>query len=322
LNDSCDKILILLWGISGDDPLAAVYDSLLKLGASVVFLDQLQTRGSQIDLSVEKEISGSLRIGSKLVELSSIGSAYIRPYDSLRIKAAEVEEKREEKRGKNDDSSACDLLNFDDAVLCWAELTLALVVNRPSAMASNNSKPYQSNLIRSQGIDIPETLISTDEQAVLEFWKKHRKIIYKSLSGFRSIVSQLKPEDKERLKNVSTCPTQFQEYLEGVNYRVHVVGEEIFTSRIISRADDYRYAWMQGYDVHVSSCALPDDVSERCIRLAQSLHLSVAGIDLLCTREGRWYCFEVNPSPGFTFYQEATGQAISDSIAHLLLMKK
>ena len=55
-------------GISGDDPLAAVYDSLLKLGASVVFLDQLQTRGSQIDLSVEKEISGSLRTGLKLVE--------------------------------------------------------------------------------------------------------------------------------------------------------------------------------------------------------------------------------------------------------------
>ena len=155
-----------------------------------MFLDQLQTRGSQIDLSVEKEISGSLRTGSKLVELSSIGSAYIRPYDSLRIKGAGVEEKREEKRGKNDDSSPCDLLNFDDAVLCWAELTLALVVQRPSAMASNNSKPYQSNLIRSQGIDIPETLIRTHEQAVLEFWKKHRKIIYKSLSGFRSIVSQ------------------------------------------------------------------------------------------------------------------------------------
>ena len=140
--------------------------------------------------------------------------------------------------------------------------------------------------------------------------------------AFAVLSPKLKPEDKERLKNVSTCPTQFQEYLEGVNYRVHVVGEEILTSRIISRADDYRYARKQGYDVHVSSCALPDDISERCIRLAQSLHLSVAGIDLLFTREGRWYCFEVNPSPGFTFYQESTGQAISDSIAHLLLVKK
>jgi glutathione synthase/RimK-type ligase-like ATP-grasp enzyme len=313
--------LILLWGISGDDPIASIYDSLLKLGASVAFLDQMQTRDVQIDFSVERQITGSLRIGSKIVKLSSITSAYIRPYDSLRITAAK-EEEQEEKRGINYDCSVCDLVNFDDAILCWAELTQALVVNRPSAMASNNSKSYQANLIKSQGLDIPETLVTTDEQAVLDFWEKHKKIIYKSLSGFRSIVSQLKPEDKGRLKKVSTCPTQFQEYIEGDDYRVHVVGEKLFTCRIISLADDYRYAWKQGYNVQVSSYTLPEDISESCIRLAHSLQLPVAGIDLLCTVEGRWYCLEVNPSPGFTFYQEATGQAISDSIAHLLLIKK
>jgi glutathione synthase/RimK-type ligase-like ATP-grasp enzyme len=313
--------LILLWGISGDDPMAAVYESLLKLGALVVFLDQIQTRDSQLELSIAKEVSGLLKIGSKVVDVSTITSAYIRPYDSIRIKTIREEGDEAENRRINEDSSF-NILNFDDDLLCWTEITEAFVVNKPSAMASNNSKPYQANLIRSYGLDIPDTLVTTDEHAVLEFWEKHKKVIYKSLSGFRSIVSQLKLEDKERLKKVSTCPTQFQEYIEGIDYRVHVVGEDLFVSKIICNADDYRYPWKQGCGVQVSSSTIPEDISERCIKLMESLHLHLAGIDLRCTHDGRWYCFEVNPSPGFTFYQESTGQAISDSVAHLLLTKK
>ena len=314
--------MILLWGISGDDPTVAVYESLLKMDASVVFLDQMQNRDSEIELSVAKEVSGSLKIGWKLVDLSTITSAYIRPYDTIKINTIRQEEEQLMDKGMHEAPSLHNTLNFDDTLLCWTELTQALVVNKPSAMASNNSKSYQSNLIRSSGMDIPDTLVTTDEKAVLEFWDKHRKIIYKSLSGFRSIVSQLKPEDKGRLNKLSSCPTQFQEYIEGIDYRVHVVGEDLFISKIVSNADDYRYAWKQGYGVHVSSCTIPGEISERCIRLVRSLHLHLAGIDLRCTPDGRWYCFEVNPSPGFTFYQERTGQAISDSIAHFLLTKK
>ena len=44
----------------------------------------------------------------------------------------------------------------------------------------------------------------------------------------------------------------------------------------------------------------------------------LAGIDLRLTDDGRWFCFEVNPSPGFTYYEQATGQPIARSIARLL----
>jgi D-alanine-D-alanine ligase-like ATP-grasp enzyme len=47
--------------------------------------------------------------------------------------------------------------------------------------------------------------------------------------------------------------------------------------------------------------------------------LAVAGIDLRRTPEGQWYCFEVNPSPGFTYFQAQAGQAIDQAIAQLLL---
>jgi D-alanine-D-alanine ligase-like ATP-grasp enzyme len=48
------------------------------------------------------------------------------------------------------------------------------------------------------------------------------------------------------------------------------------------------------------------------------LDLPVAGIDLRCTPSAEWYCFEVNPAPGFSYYQQATGQPISSAIAILL----
>jgi hypothetical protein len=55
----------------------------------------------------------------------------------------------------------------------------------------------------------------------------------------------------------------------------------------------------------------------RC-RLTAKLGLVVAGISLRRTPEGRWFCCEVNPSPGFTVYQQATGRRIAEAIADLL----
>jgi hypothetical protein len=31
-----------------------------------------------------------------------------------------------------------------------------------------------------------------------------------------------------------------------------------------------------------------------------------------------YYCFEINPSPGFIFYERMTGQPISEAVAHIL----
>ena len=52
--------------------------------------------------------------------------------------------------------------------------------------------------------------------------------------------------------------------------------------------------------------------------MVDDMNLSVAGVDLRCSPADRWYCFEVNPSPGFMYYQAASGQPISQAIAQRL----
>jgi hypothetical protein len=61
------------------------------------------------------------------------------------------------------------------------------------------------------------------------------------------------------------------------------------------------------------------DGVERCRAMVREMGLLVAGIDLRRSPDGAWYCFEVNPSPGFTFFEAGTGQPIADMIARLLI---
>jgi D-alanine-D-alanine ligase-like ATP-grasp enzyme len=43
---------------------------------------------------------------------------------------------------------------------------------------------------------------------------------------------------------------------------------------------------------------------------------------LFKTEDGRWYCFEVNPSPGFSYFENLTGQPIAKAIATYLTGKE
>jgi len=69
----------------------------------------------------------------------------------------------------------------------------------------------------------------------------------------------------------------------------------------------------------MAPAVLPERVAESCRLMARNMNLLFAGIDLRRTADGCWYCFEVNPSPGFTFFEAMTGQPLAASVADLLL---
>jgi glutathione synthase/RimK-type ligase-like ATP-grasp enzyme len=193
------------------------------------------------------------------------------------------------------------------------------VVNRHGGGMSNNSKTYQALLIRRCGLKIPPTLVTNDPSRATEFYQEYqRDIIYKSLSGIRSIVRRLRPEQLSRLSLLRQGPSQFQAFIPGENVRVHTVGDQVFATRIRSEAVDYRYAHLEGHQVAMEPTTLPTRVGEACLRLAHELDLLVTGIDLKETPDGDYYCFEVNPCPGFLYYERYSGQPISTALANLL----
>lgn len=294
---------VLLWGIDGDAPLDQVREALQRHPCRVVFLDQRQDAEVDVTLSVTPTLHGALRLGEACLDLAEVSALYLRPFDPRDLPSC-----------ADPDGSFAHALTVQDMLLSWAELTPALVLNRPSDMAANNSKPYQARWIESLGFRIPSTLLTTDPIAAHAFLRRHGRVIYKSISGVRSIVSRVTDEHLGRFENIAACPTQFQEYIDGREYRVHVVHDTVIATEIVSSADDYRYA----SDVQMRAVTLPEAVTSRCRMLARVMRLPLAGLDLRCSSAGEWYCLEVNPSPGFTFFEQHTGQPIAQHLARLL----
>ena len=183
---------------------------------------------------------------------------------------------------------------------------------------SNNSKPYQALVISRIGLSVPPTLVTSAPAAARAFHAEHGEVIYKSASGVRSIVRRLGPEQLERLELLRDGPAHLQAFVPGHNIRVHTVGERVFATRIESEAVDYRYAHLDGLTTRLEPVALPPTVEAACLRLAHAFDLLFTGIDLKQTPDGEFFCFEVNPSPGFLYYERHTGQPISMALAELL----
>jgi hypothetical protein len=291
--------------------MAAVHDALCELGGDVLMLDQRNVDDLACEIHDGPELRGFIRCGDRQTPLEAITACYVRPYDTRRVPAVE--------RAGPTSSTWTRAVQLDELLLGWLEITPALVVNRPSAMLPNGSKPHQLTMIAAAGFSVPETLVTTDQAEALAFWERHGQVIYKSISGVRSRVARLERADRERLRDVVHCPTQFQEYIPGRDYRAHVVGHDVYGCEIRSRAADYRYSGVTGEQFELWASRLPRDVEDRIVRMTRRMNLEVAGVDLRRTPDGDWVCFEVNPSPGFTFYETFAGQGVAHAIARHLM---
>jgi len=303
--------MIALIGIPSEPPLALAHAALQALGVPVVMLNQREFDHWGLELQVAgSSLAGRLRIRDRQIPLSGIRGIYARPSDVHTLPELMNEPPNSPRRRR------CQLLH--DLILRWMELTDARVVNRPAAMASNSSKPYQAQLIAAAGFDVPPTLVTDDGQEVLAFQREYGRVIYKSISGARSIVTELRDTDAERLAQLKGCPVQFQACIPGLDVRVHTIGDAVFAASAASDAVDYRYAGRQGSDLELRPYALDGVLGDRCLSLARSLGLDFAGIDLKITPDGRAVCFEVNPCPAYSFYEEHTGQPIAAALARFL----
>lgn len=303
--------MILLCGIPSESPVAMIRQALTELGAETVVFNQRRFASQRFSFNLaRKRLTGQLTIDGEHYDVENINGVYLRLMDERSLpEYCELPPQAPERQQCH---------NLHDALLRWMEITPARVVNRCRPMGSNGSKPYQAQLIAQHGFAIPETLITSDPELVREFYVQHRRVIYKSVSGVRSIVQELTPEDLPRLEQIRWCPAQFQSFIEGVNVRVHVVGHEVFATKILSDVTDYRYARRQGGEAELSAVELSDELAEQCTRLAAALELPFAGIDLKITPEDEVFCFEVNPSPGFSYFEGHTGQPIALAVARYL----
>lgn len=306
--------MILVAGIPSEPPLQEALDALYDLHADVFVLSQRHGTDTDIAFSVDPAgaVEGMLRSGRRHIALREITAVYARLMDHRHIPEYERLDPGDPER---DHWTA-----LTDNLMTWLDVASGRVVNRTSAMASNGSKPYQAQLISRHDLLIPETLMTNDPEQAREFYETRARVVYKSASGARSIVQTMVRADVERLGSLRACPVQFQAWVPGTDLRVHVVGAEVFATAITTTATDYRYATAQVDEpAHLEAYELDDHVAERCLGLTADLGLEFAGIDLKITPDGEVYCFEVNPSPAYTYFSGQTKQPIARALARHLM---
>lgn len=292
--------MIVVWGEREDPPVALVLDALLDRGARHLHIDRSALHRLAYDLRHGARLEGWIELDGRRFAPAQITGWYLRPSPATTPQG----------------------LQASAVLMALASRAQGRVLNPPAAAGSNGSKPYQLSLIAAAGWVVPETLVTSDVAAARDFLRRHGRVIYKSISGVRSVVRAIAASDttasEDALSRLGHGPVQWQRWIVGTDWRVHVVGRRWFATEVLCEADDYRYAPRAGQDVALRAGHLPRGLGERAVALARHLGLALAGIDLRRTPEGEWVCFEVNPQPGFSYYEESTGQPIAAAVADLL----
>jgi hypothetical protein len=95
-----------------------------------------------VELTVAATLEGSIICDGVALRLDEVRSIYLRPYDPNTV-ARQV--------------TPPGSWTVEQALVLLADAGAIIAVNRPSAMASNASKPFQLDLIRRHGFSTPET---------------------------------------------------------------------------------------------------------------------------------------------------------------------
>lgn len=289
-----------------DDMSVALFKVLKEKSADVRIIKQSNLPSEyNITLFVkDKKLSGELIADNEIIQIRDINAIYTR----LGVCGLNKKLPKAVKNQIEIERQICTNMMFEHID--------AMVINRTKSQFFNSSKLFQSFIIKNYGFRIPDSIVSNNPNEVRAFIDVHKEIIYKSASSERSKVQKIMPSDIEKLDLLRSCPHLFQQHIDGCDIRVHALATgEVFACEIKSETSDYRYDSKRNINI----INLPDKIKKACIKMTLDMGLYLSGIDLRRTKDGNYYCFEVNPSPAFTWYEMQTGLPITEAVADMMI---
>lgn len=195
------------------------------------------------------------------------------------------------------------------------------VVNPPHAGSLHQYKPFQLDVLRRAGAQVPRTLISNDPEAIRRFHQEVPEAIFKPVMG-GAITRTLDDQAMARLDLVARSPVIFQERVRGDDLRVMLLGDRIISSAAIVtpeqqldfRADPAYSGGAAGY----REVALPERVQQQCLAAARACKLHFAGIDIKHQGDD-WVFLELNSSPNYLDVERKLGHPITAQLVDSVL---
>jgi glutathione synthase/RimK-type ligase-like ATP-grasp enzyme len=205
----------------------------------------------------------------------------------------------------------------------WSSLS-TFWVNPPVHDEEAQHKTFQLTAAQEVGLSIPRTLVSNDPDEARRFIQESvRGVVFKifaSTERYWRETRVITVQEMEVLDSVRYAPVIFQEYVAAVcDLRVTIVGQAVFAAAIYADGATYPVDYrMNLRKARIEQFTLPLTVEQRLKALLKRLGLIYGAVDLRLTSDDHYIFLEVNPSGEWLFIENATGQPISRSLAHLL----
>lgn len=187
--------------------------------------------------------------------------------------------------------------------------------NSLQAVELHRKKGLQSKIMQNNGIRIPKTIVTNDQNALEEFYINNNKnIIYKPVRG-GAYTQKMKDEDLLRKDSLINCPCQLQECIDGIDIRVYAFESgEIFAGEIIADSIDFR----ADENAKINKHKLPKKIQKDCLKILKLLGLKYSGIDIRLSNTGEYVFIEANPAPMFVYFEKMTGYEITQTLINNL----
>lgn len=179
------------------------------------------------------------------------------------------------------------------------------------------------------GLDIPDSLVTSDTAAASAFAAKHKKIITKPLSEvlicetdeclYMTYTSEISPREEWS----GGTPSLFQERLDKhFEIRSFYIDGQFFHAALFSQdslatVTDFR-VYQPGAPTRTVPFRMPQNVEILLDQLMRHLKLRTGSIDIVKTHDGRYVFLEVNPVGQYGLIAGPCNFPISEMIAHVL----
>jgi hypothetical protein len=191
----------------------------------------------------------------------------------------------------------------------WLDAAPGRVVNRPSSCMHNSSKPLHEATLRRLGLNVPESITSSDADKLRAFVSEG-PTVSKAVCGVRADTVMVTDDDLVAFDPASG-PVHIQRCIQGDDARIHVVGEQVIAQRVGAGAVDYRRA---GALSRMTLFDPPASLRDRLVDATAALGLAFAGWDFKIDSSEDYWCLEANPMPGYGPYDAYCGGAISGAV--------
>ncbi len=195
----------------------------------------------------------------------------------------------------------------------------AFWVNPQHTLHRAGYKPVQLSLAKRLGLQIPNTLISNDPNAVRDFYQSSNgKVIYKPLDSMVwkkgevkkvTYTTALTEQDLADDVAIQLCPAIFQKNItKAYEIRATFMGAtciavKLDTQGIDDIEQDWRHGSAKGISLKPAPIDLPKDIYQRCREFMRQMDIVYGAFDFIVTPDGEYIFLEVNHGGQFLWIE-------------------